>query len=347
MKILLCSIFISISIWGETKIPMRNVTHEDYRFTPFKQEGYFQGWNYSFHNSEYTIFVTSLISNMAPNDLNHGIAVSIESKKTGSYFITKEYGEKDLVANRSVYYVKNFNHIFEEKENEFLIQVNAEEVKLNLSFKPKLTGPNLSGGRYKIEGENFVQADIPFSFADAEGYLELKGEKIILKGQGSMEHLLTNYEVYNFSTRWEMFRAISKEGNKVFTGGYLGKNGAFFRTISIQDKNGKILLGNRILKTVLEKTIKDSFSGYELPVVEKIFLDNEMKCSATITNSYPNGRINVLANISVVLRYFINLFIAKPFIINYSSSIELDCAKYFKNKMIFQGFNSYYLINPK
>jgi hypothetical protein len=338
------------AVYPQPIFNIRKVVLQDYLYKPYEEEGYFQGWNYVFYNKQYNLFITSLISNMGPGDKNHGIALSIKSEKTGSFFITKEYRFSSLEANRINYMVKNFNSSFEYLDSKYEIKVNADDVKVHLIFKNFKPGYTLSGERYFIKEGRFVRADIPFYNAEVEGYLDFKGDVIPLKGRGSMEHLLTNYEVYKYSSSWQIMRSQSKEGITFITGGFQGKSkmpGDYFRTFFLLDKNNNILLSGKVPKAEILRQEKDPYTGYLLPIAEKIFLTEDDSCFAKLESLESIGKINVLANISAFLRFFVNLFFANPYILAYSNKVTLVCPGVIPQEIELDGIDSQYLINPK
>lgn len=346
MKLFLFLFFLPFSFFYAN--PVKLASESEYVFQPFTEEGYFQGWNYSFSNSEYQIFITGLVSNLGPNSLNNGVSISIESKKTGSFFLTKEYSQKDLKGNLDKYYIKLYNNEFEKIGNNFEIRINLEEIKLHLKYENVFPGMNLSRGKKTIMEGRFVRADIPFSYSKASGYMEWKNERIELSGIGGMEHLLTNHEVYKFSKRWEILRSISGDGVRFFTGGYHGKNDSeFFRRISIQDRSGKIIFDETVQKANPSSVQKEPFSGYFLPFKEQIYTSEDDSCSFLIEYKSGAGKINVLENISQILKFFVRLFFANPFIINFHVKVTADCPAHFPKGKEWTGIKSDYLINPK
>jgi hypothetical protein len=339
------SLSVLFSIFGDS---VRQVRESDFVFQPHSQEGYFQGWNYSFVNSEYQIFVTALVSNLGPNSLNNGVSISIESAKTGSFFVTKEFGEKDLQADKKKFGIKIYNNSFEKQDNAYTISVHTEELKLLLKYEKPFLGMTLSGEKYFLSDGHFVRADIPFSYTLTQGYLDWKGEVIPLKGLGGMEHLLTNYEVYKFSKRWEMLRSISSDGFRFFTGGFHGKQeDSYFRKVAIQDKKGNIIFSKRILKSETIQSQKEPFSGYILPYKEKVYTSSDDSCGFVIEYKTSAGRIKVLENISQILRFFVRLFFANPYIVNFHVKISSECNDFFPTPKIWTGIKSDYLINSK
>lgn len=332
------------NLFAENLLKLRKTVPSDFIFQPHPEEGYFQGWNFTFSNKDYQIFLTGVISNLGPNNLNNGISISIESKKTGSFFITKEYGQKDLKADKSRFQIQMYTSTIEEKNGTIELNIDADVVKLHLIYSSLFRGPNLSGGKHNLDKNYFVKADIPFSYSKVIGTLDFKGEKIPLEGVGGMEHILTNLEVYKYSYRWEILRGFSK-GYRLFTGGYKGKNDQFFRTITVQNPKGDIIFSGKIETSEILEERKDPATGYVLPVKEKVFIDKEEKCGFQIEYAHQAGRINILDNISVVLRFFIKLFFANPYIINSHVKVDSLCPTYIPENMSWQGIKSDYLIN--
>jgi hypothetical protein len=336
------------SLSGES-LNVNKVTLSDISFQPHKEEGYFQGWNYSFQNKDYIILATFLVSNLGPNDLNNGISLSIKSARTGNYFITKEFGDKTLVATKGNFDIKIYANSMTYSSGVYEIKIFTEDVKLELRYKPLFPGITLSGGKFIVKDpDKFVRADIGFAWAESTGYIDYKGEVIPLEGKGGMEHLITNYEVYKYSTQWEIIRTKSPEGNMLFSGGFYGNKNMkipFFRTVAVQSPIGEILYSSRILSSEPEGIFKEPYSGYNLASKEKIFMDDSKACSAEIVRVENINKINLISNVSAVLRFFINLFFANPYQVNYFASITPNCQEFPSGNYL--GIHSQFLINHK
>ncbi|AOP32634.1 hypothetical protein A0128_01350 [Leptospira tipperaryensis] len=346
-----CVFFIESPKAEDTTL-LRKANLKDYSFQPYGQEGYFEAWNYSFKDDKTFIYATFLVSNLGPGTKNCGISLVIHTLGEGTQFITKEFSAKELTAEKGKFDLKIENNRMVLNSEGIEIQQDAENIKLFLSFKSDLRqGVSLSGGKHPVkEPSSFVQADIAYSFQSAWGYLIQDGKKKELLGTGGLEHLLTNYEVYKYSRRWELFRSINAKDFRFYTGGFLGNDsfpGGYFRTVALLDHDGKNILSGKITKFEVLETEKEPFSDYVLPLREKIYF--EEGCSAEIVRRQSVGSINVLSNISSVLRFFIRLFFAKPYQIYSLADLHLQCP----GKSLPPGFNetfrgilSYYLINP-
>ena len=350
MKRTLIFLIAILSLQADSILNIKHVTIDDIVYQPYTEEGYLQGWNFFFRNSEYNIIATYLVSNLGPNDLNNGVSIAIESKKTGSIFITKEFGKKDLSVTNGIN-LKMYNNILKHENGIFEVSQFYDNLKLYLRFESDKLGATLSGGKYFVKGQDkFVRADIPFSFVKTTGYLDYKGEILELEGVGGLEHLITNYEVYKYSSKWEILRASNKDGMKLYTGGFHGikkSNDDFFRTLVIQNQKGEVLLSGLITKTEIISSEIDKFSGYLLPVKEKVYIGDN-GCMVQSERLASVGKINILSNISAVLRFFIKLFFANPYQVNYLTRLTVNCPESFKAQVPdFTGIQSYYLINPK
>lgn len=348
MKKIFLLLLFTLALQGDANLNIRHVTINDIVYQPYSEEGYLQGWNFFFRNAEYNIIATFLVSNLGPNDLNNGVSIAIESKKTGSIFITKEFGKNDLSVENGIN-LKMYNNTLKYQSGIYELSQYYDDIKLFLKFESDSLGATLSGGKHFVKGnEKFVRADIPFSFVKTTGYLDFKGEIFELEGVGGLEHLITNYEVYKYSSKWEILRAQNKEGMKLYTGGFHGikKNtDDFFRTLIIQSPKGEILLSGMITKTEIISSELDKFSGYILPTKEKLYVGDN-GCFVQTERLYSVGKINILSNISAVLRFFIKLFFANPYQVNYLTRLTVVCPDSIKASD-FTGIHSYYLINPK
>ncbi|EPG73912.1 hypothetical protein LEP1GSC058_3159 [Leptospira fainei serovar Hurstbridge str. BUT 6] len=335
----------------------RKTSKGEMAYHPYPQEGYFQAWNYSFTNDHLYIFATFLVSNLGPGTRNSGISLVVYNKENGTRFFTKEFSKDDLKAEPGAIELEIGDNSVAKGGEGPEIRMQIGDTQLFLSYK---TGwwkaVSLSGGKINLPEKNrFVQADMAFSFVPTWGYIILNGEKIPLDGRGGMEHLLTNYEVYKYSRRWELFRAQNSEGEKLYTGGFIG-NETFpdkeIRTISAVDAGGKLLFSAKVHKSEILESETEPFSDYLLPVQEKFYMNESGSCSLLVQRKETVGKINVLSNISSVLRFFVRLFFAKPYQLYYLAEAKLECPVppdgfgHLPKDHRFNGIFSYYLINP-
>ena len=91
MKKILFLFLVVLSLRADSILTIRHVTLADIVYQPHSEEGYLQGWNFFFRNSEFNIIATYLVSNLGPNDLNNGVSIAIESKKRLELLYTDQY----------------------------------------------------------------------------------------------------------------------------------------------------------------------------------------------------------------------------------------------------------------
>ncbi len=360
-QIFFFSLAVLISFTGihgeETNIQARKTSKREMGFHPYPQEGYFQAWNYSFTDEQTWIFATYIISNLGPGTRNCGVSLVIYDKQNGTRFFTKEFSQDDLKAEAGNIELEIYNNSVSKGEHGPEIKMDTDTAQLSLNYT---TGwgkaVSLSGGKIELpQKDKFVQADIAFSVIPVQGYLILDGTKIELKGKGGMEHLLTNYEVYKYSRRWELYRSRNSTGDRLFTGGFIGNDsipGGEIRTVSVMEDSGKLLFSSKVFKSEILESETEPFSNYELPIKEKFYLDTKDSCSLTVSRKHTIGQISVLSNISSVLRFFVRLFFTKPYQLYYIAESKLDCPEIpngtgtLPKDKVFKGIFSYYLINP-
>lgn len=321
------------------------------QYDPKPEEGYFQGWNYSYRDKDTILFATFLVSNLGPGSLNNGVSLYIQSKKTGIFYTTKEFADYDMVAVPGSIGQKSGDNFFRRDPDGLSLTINIDSVNLDLKFlTSKIPVLALSDGEYSLSPfSGFLRADIGFTRVRAIGQLKFQDEIIPLNGFGSMEHLNTNVEVYKFSKSWEILRSFSQNGMKFYYGGFTATEDfpkKFFKRYAILNEKNEILSSGEVKEIEVETWLMNSFSGYNLPVQQKLILDHPNNCVARIQDSRDIGEINVLSNISVVLRLFIRMFFAKPYQIHKETKVELKCEGDESQNFIFNtGVHSYYLIN--
>ncbi|TGL60862.1 hypothetical protein [Leptospira sarikeiensis] len=339
----------------ETKIQARKTSKHEMGFHPYIQEGYFQAWNYSFTDENTWIFATFIVSNLGPGTKNCGVSLVIYDKTNGTQFSVREYSKDELKAENGNLELEIYDSSVIKGEAGPEIKMITDTAELVLSYKTGWSrAVSLSGGKIHLpEKDSFVQADMAFSSVPVKGYLVLNGNRMELNGRGGMEHLLTNYEVYKYSRRWELYRSMNSTGDRLFTGGFIGNEnfpGEEVRTVSAMDSSGKMLFSAKVLKSEVLESETEPFSGYDLPIKEKFYLDENQTCSLTISRKHTVGQIYVLSNISAVLRFFVRLFFTKPYQLYYVTNSKLECAQFpggtLPKDPNFRGIFSYYLINP-
>ncbi|TGN14321.1 hypothetical protein [Leptospira ilyithenensis] len=319
----------------------------DFRTQIYSEEGYLQAWNFSLQNGSYKLFATFLVSNFGPGTKNNGISVIIKHDNEPLYYSTKEFGQDEFEMKKGGFFQQSGENRMDYKDGKYSIHMVFPEWTIDLDFFPnQRTGIAISGGKLNLtEDGRFVQADIPLSFVKVKGTIIHDGNVETVEGTGGMEHLLTNYEVHKYSNKWEIVRAITDNGTRIFTGGFIGNEkipGGFFRKIAVLSKKGDLILEGTVSRSEILNEETESVSGYTLPKKERLYFGESDSCYMDVIRTKNIASMSALENISTLLRFFIQLFFAKPYQIHSETELEVNCKSWSgKGK----GMHSYYLIN--
>ncbi|TGL62242.1 hypothetical protein EHQ58_03295 [Leptospira ognonensis] len=339
--------FLTIEVTSQVSQPARLSKPADFRTQLYKEEGYLQAWNFSLQNETYKVFCTFLVSNFGPGSKNNGISVLVKQKDRPVFYSTLELDEKDFAMKPGQFFQQSGENWMNYKEGKYSIHMVFPDWIFDLDFTPtQKAGVAISGGKLMLTEEGkFIQADIPVSFAKVTGNIFYKGVPEYVEGTGGIEHLLTNYEVYKFSKKWEIARAITSDGTRILTGGFIGTDkipGGFFRKVAVMSKGGELLLEGTVTRSEVMDSELEPTSGYSLPKKERVYFGEGEACHLDIIRTKTIAAISALENISNFLRFFIQLFFAKPYQIQADLELEVKCDAWSgKGK----GFHSYYLIN--
>lgn len=337
---------LSIAVWGAS-LPLSGQTvNPDFKTQFDPNEGYLQAWNFTFHNEKYSIVSTFLVSNFGPGSLNNGISVLMKEKGSPIFYSTREFSQEDYESNPGSFHQKSGENWMEYKDGLYSIFMKYPDWEIQLNYKPRKGFVAISNGKYPLmDSSTFVQADIPFSFSRVTGTIR-KGEITEeVKGTGGMEHLLTNYPIYKFSKKWELVRAESSSGHRIFTGGFIGNSnfpGKFYRKIVVLSPNSQLLIDATVESAEVLEWETESVSKYTIPKEEKLTFNNGT-CNLHVKRTKKIASMSALENISSFLRFFIQLFFAKPYQIHSFAELNVDCPSLWSGSG--KGFHSNYLIN--
>ncbi|MDF3820434.1 hypothetical protein P3G55_11010 [Leptospira sp. 96542] len=317
---------------------------QDFKTQFQPEEGYMQAWNFTFRNDQYQIFATFLVSNFGPGSQNNGVSMLLKKKGQPVFYSTREFDADSYESKKGQFFQRSDENIMEIKNGKYSIFMKFPDWEIQLELHPKKGQVPISKGRYPLGDSKFIQADIPLSFAKATGTIRFKDEVETVVGRGGMEHILTNHEVYKYSKKWELVRTETNDGHRIFTGGFIGNEnfpGGYFRRVAILGPLGNLILEANVEKAEVLEWEKEPVSGYTIPKKEVLhFLDNS--CTLEVKRTKNIASISALENISTFLRFFIQLFFAKPYQIHSSVELKLDCSIYSGSA---KGIHSNYLIN--
>ncbi|TGN18928.1 hypothetical protein [Leptospira idonii] len=336
---------LSVSLHSEPGKPARLNSPGDFRTQIHSEEGYLQAWNFSLRSTHYKLFGTFLVSNFGPGSKNNGISVLIKYKDEPIYYSTKEFDSNEFGMKKGQFFQQSGENWMDFKDGKYSIHMVYPEWTIDLEITPNKGGVAISGGKFPLNEEGrFVQADIPVSFGKAKAVINHNGVIEEVEGTGGMEHMLTNYEVYKFSRKWEIARALTKDGYRIFTGGFIGTDsfpGGNYRKVAVLSPSGSLIFEGTVEREEILSEEEEPISGYILPKKEKLYFQGE-SCYIEVNKTKTIAAISALENISTVLKFFIQLFFAKPYQIHSEVDMEINCPVWSgKGK----GIHSNYLIN--
>ncbi|TGL51330.1 hypothetical protein EHQ59_10510 [Leptospira kemamanensis] len=318
---------------------------QDFKTQHFPEEGYLQAWNFSFRNEKYNLFATFLVSNFGPGSHNNGISLLLKTKDQPVFYSTREFDSEDYEFKKGQFYQRSGENWMEYKNGVYSFYMNYGDREIKLEYKPRRGSVPISKGKFPLmEKGKFVQADIPFSYSTVTGTIRDKDVVEEVKGVGGLEHILTNEAVYQYSKKWEIVRSQTKDGYRIFTGGFLGNSnfpGEFFRRVAVLNPSGHLLLEGTVEKVEVLEWEKEPTSGYTIPKTEILYF-KEGTCQLVVKRTRPIATMSALENISSFLRFFIQLFFAKPYQIHWFAELKVDCPEYSGEG---KGYHSNYLIN--
>lgn len=338
--------------------------YNDIIFRPIlHREGYIQAWNVSFQGNGYLIAVTFIISNIGPGLLNNGVMLYLDDGHT-SRMGTAEFSQKSLQAVPGrVDITTGKNNRLYRRGNRYYVQVEINDTRLNLELQNLIPGINISGGEISPSGlpSDFLRTDIPIPAARVSGELYLDGNRIRLNGVGGMEHFLSNHSPHTYARYLYLFRTYSTD-RSLFLGGLLGdrEDGSNSHHMIAYLEKGQLVYSAPVEKIEVLKTQADPVSGYDIPVRVRYVTGDERECQVLVEKNDRIHGLNILQNVSSLLRWVIGLLFARPYIVHYGSQMELTCARdprvELKNesfplppsdifRVSLRGLSSYYLIN--
>lgn len=328
-----------------TLLPKENLLAQDFKTQHFPDEGYLQAWNFTFRNEKYNLFATFLVSNFGPGSHNNGISLLLKPKDQPVFYSTREFDSDEYEFKKGQFYQRSGENWMEYKNGIYSFYMNYGDWEIKLDYKPRRGSVPISKGRFPLKEEGkFVQADIPFSYSQVTGTIRYKEITEEIKGVGGLEHILSNEPVYQYSKKWELVRSITKDGYRIFTGGFIGTPdfpGGFFRRVAVLDNSGHLVLEGTVEQAEVLDWEKEPTSGYTIPKTEVLYF-NEGKCSLLVKRTRSIATMSALENISSFLRFFIQLFFAKPYQIHWYADLKLDCPIWSGEA---KGYHSNYLIN--
>lgn len=302
-------------------------------FQPLKDDGYVQIWNINFSGKGYHIDLIYMISNVGPGTLNNGISMLVYSGGQSRSF-TREHTDESLRVVVGQFGMSNRSG--ELKMNAGRVEARAEfdQANVQLEIQPGSSGMLMPD--WKLRGAEFFRIGLPILRSPARLTLQMDGQTVELTGVASMDSIIANTLPHEYAKRLYLFRGPSGQFQMT---GYLDKEKSY--KLKLYYGNGVDRREDRIVSLTSEAEETEPFSGYVLARVWKI--KGESGCSYEIRRGEFRGGMYILQSVSPFLRWILRTFFAKPFILNYESTLNVQCA----GKPAFNErlWSSYFLLN--
>jgi hypothetical protein len=299
----------------------------DFAFQPQKREQYFQAWNINFRSEEMRIFLTFAIGNFGPGDLNNGIALVI-SGRDANFRATGEYDDNSLKANpgENVFIINNVSKL-SLNEQGFTARAELNGYRIRIRIPAPGKGIRLSPGKIPLFKGKFVKADLPVTDARAEAELEFNGKKYTYSGFAGIDHVLTDVSPHYYSRRFILIRSNSP-ADGVYAGGYIAspdnKGGDYVRLFIMNGE--RIRTSGVLLKAVESESKLNPLPGAFVSDRTNLqFKTDTGECTLEATAKHFLGGIDLLWDVTPLLRWVLHFFFAKPFNIHYDGVVHLKC----------------------
>lgn len=302
-------------------------------FQPLKEDGYVQIWNINFSGKGYHVDLIYMISNVGPGTLNNGISMLVYSGgRSRSY--TREHTDESLRAVVGQFGMSNRSG--ELKMNAGRVEARAEFDQASVQLEIQPGGSGMLMPDWKLRGNEFFRIGLPILRSQARLTLQIDGQTVELTGVAAMDSIVANTLPHDYAKRLFLFRGPSGQFQMT---GFLDRDLNY--KLKLYYGSGASRREDRVVSVILEGEEAEPFSGYLLGSVWKI--KGESGCSYEIRRGDFRGGMYVLQSVSPFLRWILRTFFAKPFILNYESTLQVRCDGQadFKERL----WSSYFLLN--
>ncbi len=304
---------------------------EDVAYRPVAgREGYVQAWNVNVRSGARRIYLTYVVSNLGPGDLNSGVVVLLYDETTGqSRSHTAEFAEEDLEGRPGVFgHASGYNYIYPVPEGLRVFVKMPGKVELDLVFSDLRPGVAISGGPFRCTRNDgdFFRADIPVAHANVRGTLQVNGETSRdIRGTGGLEYLRTNCSPDVYARSFSLMRTY-EDRNGLYAGlmdpAPGARPGGGFDRYAWMER-GRVRRSGLIVAVETSESRRAPISGYDVPMLRE--MRTQDGCTIEERKLQFAGGYSVLANVSRILRWFLHAFFAKPYVLHYDARIILRC----------------------
>lgn len=284
-------------------------------YTPMREDGYVQAWNLTFVGQGYDLQVMFLVSNVGPGDQNHGSALLIYHDGRSQSF-TSEHTAQTLQATPGQFGLNSAGNVLRMGDGAVEAKADFNGARVHLQIQPTVEGALFPD--WKLTGTDFFRIGVPVLQGRATADLEWQGKRVRLEGRGLVDSVLSNVLPQKYAKRLFLFRGYGRD--------------ALLAT-GFQDLNGHVQM--RIFKRVqhewqVESSVMVEDSGVEtdpfsLYRISRSTTLHSGPCRYEVRRQEFRGGMFVLQSVTPFLRWVLQTFFAKPFILNYDGVTRAEC----------------------
>lgn len=284
-------------------------------YSPMKEDGYVQAWNLTFVGQGYDLQVTFLVSNVGPGDRNHGTALVIHTSGRSQSF-TSEHTAQTLVATPGQFGINSAGNTLQRINDTVEATAAFNGARVHLQIVPTMEGTLFPD--WRLDGGDFFRIGVPVLQGRATATLEWEGRQLRLEGRGLVDSILSNTLPQKYARRLFLLRGNGRDA--LLATGFLDLSGRFQMRLFTRQRSAWQM--ETVTSVETEGSDIDPFSLYE---IQRSTILHSSACRYTFRRQEFHGGMYVLATVTPFLRWVLQTFFAKPFILNYEAVTLSEC----------------------
>lgn len=214
------------------------------------------------------------------------------------YVFNQDYDDNEFQIQNKGFGIYFGNNMIELKQEKYLVKLEDNNIKLNLTYKISSPPHVFGDGKINIDSKNFLAFTQPIIGAYINGTLEYKNKIIKLKGRGSVGHDYNSILPVNNPKKWRSFWLYNSKYSINIDTVILSKKMNFDRVVITKNGNYLVSFLNCGLKA--ETFIMDEENNFKYPTKYSIDYtdDNGNSIKADIKLRSFTDKIQVFKNLS-------------------------------------------------
>lgn len=284
-------------------------------YTPMREDGYVQAWNLTFAGQGYDLQLMFLVSNVGPGDQNHGSALLVYHDGRSQSF-TSEHTAQTLRATPGQFGINSAGNVLRMADG--VVEANADfnGARVHLQIQPTVEGALFPD--WKLAGTDFFRIGVPVLQGRATADLEWEGKRVRLEGRGLVDSVLSNVLPQKYAKRLFLFRGYGRDA--LLATGFQDLDGRVQMRFFRRGNDGwQVETAASVEDTGIET---DPFSLYR---ISRSTILHAGRCRYEFRRQEFRGGMYVLQSVTPFLRWVLQTFFAKPFILNYDAVTRTEC----------------------